>query len=94
MAGTRFAYVRTFELPDPLLPNTFIVVRIDGHGFHRSVVGSWGLALIFVHLNFFCYDMEIGNTYWLLVFFPYGRTPDFLIPTGLRSQMTLAGLIL
>lgn len=37
MAGTRFAYVRSFELPDPLLPNTFIVVRIDGHGFHRFV---------------------------------------------------------
>ncbi|KAF8316831.1 tRNAHis guanylyltransferase [Clavulina sp. PMI_390] len=35
MAGTRFAYVRSFELPDPLLPNTFIVVRIDGHAFHR-----------------------------------------------------------
>jgi len=35
MAGTRFAYVRSFELPDPLLPNTFLVLRIDGHGFHK-----------------------------------------------------------
>jgi tRNA(His) guanylyltransferase len=36
MAGTKFAYVRNFELPDPLLPDTFIVLRIDGHSFHRQ----------------------------------------------------------
>lgn len=35
MAGSRFAYVRNFELPDPLLPGTFMVLRIDGHAFHR-----------------------------------------------------------
>ncbi|QRW13561.1 tRNA(His) guanylyltransferase [Ceratobasidium sp. AG-Ba] len=35
MANSRFAYVRTFELPDPLLPNTHIVLRIDGHAFHK-----------------------------------------------------------
>jgi len=35
MAGSKFAYVKNFELPDPLLPNTFILIRIDGHGFHR-----------------------------------------------------------
>ena len=36
MAGSRFAYVRNFELPDPLLPDTFIMLRIDGHSFHRQ----------------------------------------------------------
>ena len=36
MAGSRFAYVRNFELPDSLLPDTFIVLRIDGHSFHRQ----------------------------------------------------------
>ncbi|KAJ7056855.1 Thg1 C terminal domain-containing protein [Mycena amicta] len=35
MAGSKFAYVRNFELPDPLLPGTFIVLRLDGHSFHR-----------------------------------------------------------
>ncbi|KAI0750554.1 tRNAHis guanylyltransferase [Irpex lacteus] len=35
MAGTKYAYVRNFELPDVLLPGTFIVLRLDGHGFHR-----------------------------------------------------------
>ena len=35
MAGSRWAYVRNFELPDTLLPNTFILLRIDGHAFHR-----------------------------------------------------------
>ncbi|EGN99480.1 hypothetical protein SERLA73DRAFT_182441 [Serpula lacrymans var. lacrymans S7.3] len=35
MAGSKYAYVRHFELPDPLLPATFIVCRLDGHSFHR-----------------------------------------------------------
>ncbi|KAF8230588.1 tRNAHis guanylyltransferase [Tricholoma matsutake] len=35
MAGSKFAYVKRFELPDPLLPGTFIVLRLDGHSFHR-----------------------------------------------------------
>ncbi|KAI9637086.1 tRNA guanylyltransferase [Dioszegia hungarica] len=35
MAKSRFEYVRNFELPDPLIPNTYIVVRIDGRGFHK-----------------------------------------------------------
>ncbi|KAF9449765.1 Thg1-domain-containing protein [Macrolepiota fuliginosa MF-IS2] len=35
MANTKYAYVRNFELPDPLLPNTFLVFRVDGHSFHR-----------------------------------------------------------
>ncbi|GAA5841442.1 hypothetical protein JCM11251_007140 [Rhodosporidiobolus azoricus] len=34
MAGSRYAYVRQFELPDPLLPSTFFVIRLDGKGFH------------------------------------------------------------
>ncbi|KZO99082.1 tRNAHis guanylyltransferase [Calocera viscosa TUFC12733] len=35
MANSRFAYVRSFELPDPLLPSTYMVCRIDGRSFHR-----------------------------------------------------------
>lgn len=35
MAGSRYAYVRNFELPDSVLPNTYMLVRIDGKGFHR-----------------------------------------------------------
>ncbi|TKY90613.1 hypothetical protein EX895_000611 [Sporisorium graminicola] len=35
MAGTRFAYVRNFELPDSVIPDTYLVVRIDGKGFHK-----------------------------------------------------------
>jgi len=35
MANSRFSYVRQYELPDPLLPGTFLVVRLDGKGFHR-----------------------------------------------------------
>ncbi|TAQ90739.1 hypothetical protein B7494_g903 [Chlorociboria aeruginascens] len=30
-----YEYVKAFEQPDLLLPNTWIVVRVDGRGFHR-----------------------------------------------------------
>ena len=35
MANSKYAYVRDFELPDPLLPGTFMLFRLDGHSFHR-----------------------------------------------------------
>ncbi|KAI2630329.1 tRNA guanylyltransferase [Hypomontagnella submonticulosa] len=35
MANSRFEYVRQFEQIDNLLPNTWIVVRIDGRGFTK-----------------------------------------------------------
>ncbi|KAI1495583.1 putative tRNAHis guanylyltransferase [Biscogniauxia marginata] len=35
MANSRFEYVKQFEQPDLLLPNTWIVVRIDGRGFTK-----------------------------------------------------------
>ena len=38
MANSKYAYVRNFELPDPLLPGCFLVCRIDGHSFHRCVI--------------------------------------------------------
>ncbi|KAB5584763.1 Thg1 C terminal domain-containing protein [Coniochaeta sp. 2T2.1] len=35
MANSKFEYVKQFEQPDILLPNTWIVVRIDGRGFTK-----------------------------------------------------------
>ncbi|KAH7273693.1 TRNA(His) guanylyltransferase [Fusarium keratoplasticum] len=35
MANSKFEYVRTFETTDALLPNTWIVVRVDGRGFTK-----------------------------------------------------------
>lgn len=35
MAKSKFEYVRDFELDDRCLPNCWIVVRIDGKGFHK-----------------------------------------------------------
>lgn len=35
MAKSKFEYVKQFETEDKLLPNCWIVVRIDGKGFHR-----------------------------------------------------------
>ncbi len=38
LTGARYEYVRLFEQPDALLPNTFIVVRIDGRGFSKYLL--------------------------------------------------------
>jgi len=35
MANSRYEYVRDYELPDSLLPGTFILVRVDGHAFKK-----------------------------------------------------------
>eukprot|EP00088_Acartia_fossae_P038995 TRINITY_DN4054_c0_g1_i6.p1 TRINITY_DN4054_c0_g1~~TRINITY_DN4054_c0_g1_i6.p1 ORF type:complete len:288 (-),score=34.30 TRINITY_DN4054_c0_g1_i6:224-1087(-) len=35
MAKSKFDYVRNFELDDKLLQNSWIVIRIDGKGFHK-----------------------------------------------------------
>lgn len=35
MAKSKYEYVKKFEDNDRLLPNTWLVVRIDGRGFHR-----------------------------------------------------------
>ncbi|KDQ13865.1 hypothetical protein BOTBODRAFT_160155 [Botryobasidium botryosum FD-172 SS1] len=41
MAVSRFAYVKSYELPDPILPNVYVVFRLDGHGFHRFSDIHW-----------------------------------------------------
>lgn len=33
MSNSRFEYVKNFEVSTPALPNTYMVVRIDGRGF-------------------------------------------------------------
>ncbi|KXN74511.1 tRNAHis guanylyltransferase [Conidiobolus coronatus NRRL 28638] len=35
MAKSKYEYVKNFELPDSILPSTYIVVRIDGKGFTK-----------------------------------------------------------
>lgn len=35
MAGSKFEYVKSFELDDTLLKNTWLVVRLDGNGFTK-----------------------------------------------------------
>ena len=38
MAKSKFEYVKGFELNDALMPETYLVVRIDGRGFHKCVM--------------------------------------------------------
>ncbi|MCJ1260572.1 tRNA-His guanylyltransferase [Lobaria immixta] len=35
MANSKFEYVKSFEQNSILLPNTYLVIRIDGRGFHN-----------------------------------------------------------
>lgn len=38
MAKSKFEYVRSFETSDIALPNTWMVLRLDGRGFHKYVI--------------------------------------------------------
>ena len=35
MACSKYAYVRDYETNTCILPSTYIVLRIDGKGFHK-----------------------------------------------------------
>lgn len=35
MACSRYEYVKGYETEDSILPNVWIVVRVDGKGFHK-----------------------------------------------------------
>ncbi|KAF9581364.1 hypothetical protein BGW38_001650 [Lunasporangiospora selenospora] len=35
MANSKYEYVKEFEIDDRLLPNVYVLVRIDGKGFHK-----------------------------------------------------------
>jgi hypothetical protein len=35
MANSKYEYVKGYELPDPLLPGCWVVVRVDGKGFTK-----------------------------------------------------------
>ncbi|KAK7461705.1 tRNA-His guanylyltransferase [Stygiomarasmius scandens] len=37
MSGSKYEYVKKYELPDPLMLGTYMVFRLDGHSFHRYV---------------------------------------------------------
>lgn len=37
MAKSQFEYVKKFEVADECLPNTWIVIRLDGRCFHKYV---------------------------------------------------------
>lgn len=52
MANSKYEYVRHFELADSLLPSTWLVVRIDGRGFHRLVIFKY----FFTHRTYFFSD--------------------------------------
>jgi tRNA(His) guanylyltransferase len=37
MANSQYEYVKNFEMPDPLNPCMFAVIRVDGHAFTKWV---------------------------------------------------------
>jgi len=69
MAGSKFAYVRNFELPDPLLPDTYIVLRIDGRGFHRQ-------------FQFFAPRLTVSLN---LYFYRFSEDHEFAKPNDVRA---------
>ena len=37
MTNSKYEYVKTFEQSSTLLPDTYMIVRVDGRGFHKFV---------------------------------------------------------
>ena len=55
LTNVRYEYVRSFEQPDILLSNTWIVVRIDGRGFSKYVAFCFfrlSIALLFAKCRY------------------------------------------
>lgn len=73
MANSRFEYVKLFERENPLLPDTYIVLRVDGKGFHKFLA----------HYDFDkpndARALEVMNKAALLVMTKY---PDVLMAYG------------
>ena len=46
MANSRFEYVKNFEIDDQILPQCWIVVRLDGKGFTKYALNTY---LTFLH---------------------------------------------
>jgi hypothetical protein len=44
MANSKYEYVKKFELDDSLLPGCWIVIRLDGKGFTKWVLGVSSIA--------------------------------------------------
>jgi tRNA(His) guanylyltransferase len=35
MACSKYTYVKNFEIENKIIPSTYVVIRIDGKGFHK-----------------------------------------------------------
>lgn len=78
MAKSKYEYVKMFEQNDSLLPNTFIVIRVDGQNFHRFS-GEHGFqkpndlsALKLMNHAAFHVMQEFGD-----IFLAYGQSDEF-----------------
>lgn len=47
MAKSKYEYVKQFERDEPLLPNCFAVVRVDGRGFHKYAIDHLAVFDVF-----------------------------------------------
>lgn len=86
----RYEYVRSFEQSDALLPNTWIVVRIDGRGFHRYVV-IWDLCICHFNQIWFFLFLQLG-----FFFVRYGSTDSnsgIEFSVSLLKFYTVVGLV-
>ena len=76
MAHTKFSYVKKFEIDDTLLPNCWIVARIDGRGNKNNSNNTiiYGFVHHIVHaiiVDFFsmqyacpCYEIVLTVCKW------------------------------
>lgn len=51
MANSKFEYVKKFEIDDSVLPNCWLVIRIDGRAFHKyGMTASSSIIMTYISL--------------------------------------------
>ena len=53
MAKSKYEYVKAFEQCTMLLPNTYMIVRLDGRGFHKSVLNFCSTSPVKLILSYY-----------------------------------------
>lgn len=80
--------MKDFEQTDTLLPNTWIVVRIDGRGFHK-LVSSFSFSFLNARLLCFCLLLSLSH---IMLSFWFGslRLIDGLAPIRLSTSLPIS----
>ncbi|XP_019860531.1 PREDICTED: probable tRNA(His) guanylyltransferase isoform X1 [Amphimedon queenslandica] len=78
MAKSKFEYVKGFEMSDSCLPNTWLVLRLDGRGFHRfAMAHNFAKPNDILALNLMNKAASAVMQEFQDIFIAYGQSDEF-----------------